>query len=216
MSTTHVSSSTQNPSTTSHLQGTSSQDTTPLEDKVQKLYNDVTTNRLWRHTIGRATSLVKVAIYSIGFCAQAVKTISKAVFSPFVSLAVWFGGGKQHEWSWTCEGVAKDAIMIAGFADRMIGAGIGIACAPHKKSNSILNALEFSFDTFSGGYHSIRNKKTGKAINYKASEMAYGWETKRAEWTQLVFDNAKNEFPKIKPENFDTAEFRRVVNPKGG
>ncbi|WP_420421612.1 hypothetical protein [Simkania sp.] len=126
-----------------------SQVTKPNTDfwsQAEKAYNDVTTSRPWRHTVGRISCAVRIPFYALAAIFQVAKMAIKFLPAiPFTIIACATGTRKLD--SWTFKGIALDGVVALKFLDKIGSSAIGVICAPPKNIThlqKLLQALESS------------------------------------------------------------------------
>lgn len=121
--------------------------------ETKSTWEQVTTHRAWRHTIGRISSAVRIPVYAAAVLAQAGKTAIKGVVAvvTFGQADKLFGACGQK---FTFKAVARDAVMGITLVDRMVNSIICTAYAPPEKYRSLLEAMKNAGKiVFLDGYH---------------------------------------------------------------
>lgn len=121
-------------------------------NQTPSTWEKVTTNRAWRHTVGRISCLARIPIYTLGTLLQAAKTSIKGIVSPLVSLGRWATGSDKLE-SWSFSGVAKDALMTGHLIDRTMNSAFCVLFAPPKPYYSFWEAVKSTGNIVALGNH---------------------------------------------------------------
>ena len=155
--------------------------------QAAQTYDDVTTSRPWRHTVGRISMLARIPIYLIGLAFQATKIVIKGVFSPIASLAAWALNTHKLD-AWTFSGVAKDGLIWVKLLDKIGSSAIGVIAAPPKKYYSFFEAIKGSVEAVVlGKYHNIKgnDKKTPMRVDDFAKMIALS----RPQYSKLFLEH---------------------------
>ncbi|QVL57016.1 MAG: hypothetical protein KFB93_06450 [Simkaniaceae bacterium] len=157
--------------------------------QASQTYNDVTTSRPWRHTIGRISMLARIPIYLIALGLQTVKVSFKAVCSPAVSFAAWAFNTHKLD-SWTFSGVGKDGIVWVKLLDKIGSSAIGVIAAPPKQYLSFFETVKGSAKAvFLGSYHNPVEHK-GQMVTLSCKQFAEGYFKTRPQYSKLFLENA--------------------------
>ena len=114
-------------------------------------YEQVTTSRPWRHTVGRLSCTARVPVY-IGACAlQALKMVAKFFVSCFTLGQLW---RCEKTRDWTFKGLARDGVMFLSLGQKAANSVWCSIFAPPKNYRSFGEAAKVSLQTvFAGKYH---------------------------------------------------------------
>ncbi|MCB1073629.1 MAG: hypothetical protein KDK96_11110 [Chlamydiia bacterium] len=155
--------------------------------QASETYNDVTTSKPWRHTIGRISMLARIPIYLIALGLQTAKIVVKTVISPLGSFAAWAFNTSKLD-AWTFSGVGRDCLIWVKLLDKIGSSSIGVIAAPPKQYYSFFEALKSSTKiVLLGSYHNpLGDEKHAPPCSFIA-ELVF---THRAQYSQLFFENA--------------------------
>ena len=119
--------------------------------------------RLWRHTIGRVSNLVRVPINVIGGLLQAAKIVGKTVLLPvtysFIGIR-YLATNKSYEGSMSLRGIAIDGI---GFLAIVKGVAVCFArtiVAPNRDSPDFVTGMKSISKTLLGRVHAVDSFKS--------------------------------------------------------
>ena len=153
------------------------------EGKLSKVYQDVTTSRPWRHTIGRISCLVRIPLYLVGMAFQTAKIGIKGVIAPIATLAAWgLKTDKLHSWTFT--GVAKDGLAWVRLLDKIGSSTLGVIFAPPKQYHSLYGAFSGLAKIVLGGYQ----KKEGDG-GLSVKRMAKQLVNMRPQYSKLIIQS---------------------------
>ena len=128
---------------------------TDFWSQAEKAYNDVTTSRPWRHTVGRISCLARIPIYAIALGLQTAKIAAKTLISPITYLVAWMFNTKKLD-SFKFEGIGKDCLTAIRLLDRIGGSALGVIFAPPKKYFSFWESIKCSGSIVAGiKYHEL-------------------------------------------------------------
>jgi len=118
-------------------------------------YDNITSSRPWRHTVGRFSCAVRVPLYITACALQALKMGAKF----FISCLTF---GQLHRFEatkdWTFKGLLRDQIVLKHMGIRGINSFLTIFVAPPRNYESLGKAvLKCARLVFTGNYHSIIN-----------------------------------------------------------
>ncbi|CCB88715.1 hypothetical protein [Simkania negevensis] len=136
-------------------------------------------NRLERHTLGRASCVLRSILYTGEALAQAGKIILKAPTALIATAYSWKTHAPISD-SLSIDGFAKDSVMLLKSMDKIGQAVLGIIFGQSKYCCSFEESLLSSVDTvLCGSYHS----------NYENSQELFSDLLKtRPSYFQLIFD----------------------------
>ncbi len=124
---------------------------------------------IWRHTIGRVSSLARTPIYLFGTFAQTGKIFVKMVVACLTL-------GQLHRLNFhkfTFDAVARDSIFLLSMLEKVGGSAIHFLAAPPKKYKSFAEAFKKSMSiVFLDDYHTEGKYKYIK----KAVSVSKMWE----------------------------------------
>ena len=123
-------------------------------------------DRLWRHTGGRASCAARTPVYTAAMGILGAKIALKSAALPIASVFAWATNTKKPE-SLSLEGIAKDSLMLAKYADKTGASALGVIFAPPEEyyslDEAVVNTIEM---VILGDYHIDRvEKETEKGVH---------------------------------------------------
>ena len=164
---------------------------TDFSTKVAQLYDDVTTSRPWRHTIGRVSCAIRLPFYALAVIFQVAKMGIKFLPACLITPIAWGLGTRKLE-SWTFNGIGLDGVVALKFLDKIGSSVIGVICAPPKKYHSILEALK-SVGKFSilGQHQDAWKEGANMNVPPKLGDLAFHILCPRAAYSKIIIQQDK-------------------------
>lgn len=189
-------------------------------------YQESRTNRLFRHTLGRVSSVVRIPLYAIGALFMTLKTAVKipmgvlgtALYHLSKAIITCTNGNPEtnrlvkffNAWSW--EGMAKDALTTASLYHRALTSAVCVITAPPKEYHTLFESIGYVFKSCTGMQHCVgkqgnEHKRTATLKEHLGLTLA-----KMIPYQTLIIDDWGEKFSSEK-RNLCSSLLNQVIFP---